>query len=256
MSEGMSSSEERALLIDSSFTSRRELLATLRESELFAEVVEAESVAHGYFILDRGESDACLLGPSLKQKVAVEFIRRGNAVPLPRPCAFIAVRTDTDDIDAFRDVGATALLRPPWQRTTFRDIVTRAIARARSGEVGELLVNPEGEAAEPSPLVRPERRLGPVLQSLAGDLRAVAEDVAKGKLKVSGNGRPSLATRDAIRLAFERAHPNQDAARAIGSFEHHFVSCLVDWFAERLNAPSKSATENLRQRLLTHPSKR
>lgn len=246
----MSVVNDRALLIDSSFGSRRELLGTLRATDLFAAVEEAESVSHGYLLLDEGRSDACFLGPSLKENVALEFIRRASVVPRSRPCAFVAVRNDEAAVDKFQEVGATALLRAPWGKTAFKDVVSRAITRSKAREPGDLIVNPFEE--EP---VAVTRTLDRILSTLAGDLRGVVEDLSSGKLKLSPNGRPSLATQDALRLVLEQAHPNAEVAATIGTFDHHFVTSVVEWFSERTTTPAKAATEQLRRRLVSFSRK-
>ena len=249
----MSVVNDRALLIDSSFGSRRELLGTLRGTDLFAAVEEAESVSHGYLILDEGRSDACILGPSLKENVALEFIRRAYVIPRTRPCAFIAVRNDSPSTDKFQEVGATALLRAPWAKTSFRDVVSQAIVRSKARQTGDLIINP---FEAPETAAHPEgRTLDRILSTLAGDLRGVIEDLSSGKLKISPNGRPSLATQDALRLVLEQAHPSPEIAGTIGTFDHHFVTSVVEWFSERVSTPPKTATEQLRRRLVSYQRK-
>lgn len=228
-----------ALIVESRFSSRKEIASELSNTSLVGSILEAQSVHDALYLLSEKELDACFLGPSLSRDVAVSFLEEGKNTSKAKHCAFVAIlNADSDYAQALMDAGADGTINQPLRTGSFTELVKKAVAVARSREAAPLQVQ--------------EQFLSQFLTNTASGLRLVAKDIANGSLKLSQEGVPSLATRDAIRVTLENTFLPLGHVPPIGSFGHHFISAVVEWFVERINTPERTATENLRRRLIAY----
>ena len=87
----------QTLVVESNFSSRKELVSLLQATLLVGEIQQAQSVRDGIDTLAGGRTDACLIGSSLSLQKATWFLETAKSVGLKKPCAFIAVaKTDND----------------------------------------------------------------------------------------------------------------------------------------------------------------
>ena len=77
------------LLVDSRFSSRRTFFNLLTETKLFLNVVEAESLEDAQTRLIGGWFDACLIGPSVKQKPGAGLVEDMHKRMPASKCALI-----------------------------------------------------------------------------------------------------------------------------------------------------------------------
>lgn len=233
---------EQALIVESRVSSRKEIAAELLNAGLVSTVLEAPSVGDGLGLLSLHELNACFLGPSLTKEVATNFLIEGKKLVKDKKCAFVAIlNPGTDYAKALTDAGADGAIHRPFNSRSFTRLVTDAIKKAR-------LRNER--ATETARKQAFHLTLPDLLEETATGLKTVAEKITAGSLKLDKDGQPSLATRDAIRLSIENAFSPLGEPTESGTFNHHFVTCLVEWFVKRINTSEKAATEQLRQRLL------
>jgi len=273
MSE-MDSLVESGLVVESRFTTRKRIIRDLQDNALISDVIEAKSVSDGLRYLKSSNIDACFLGPTLKERVAIDFVHEGLASAKNRNCAFVAVvnsverspeyqRNPGDSaayLDALLRAGAHGTLRMPYVQRTLTQVVNRAVKRAQENkEVRTQQLQSDLRALDYSQNQLAKLSGGldaPVsqrFQKLSADLKRVAGDIESGRLVLRGDGEPSLATLDSIRLAFEQLLTTSPEARKPGSFDHYFIESLVLWFADKVRLPHSQATEILRLRLLSFP---
>ncbi|MCB0325429.1 MAG: hypothetical protein KDD69_17725 [Bdellovibrionales bacterium] len=227
---------EQALVVDSSFRSRRTLVADLAAMADRFTVLEAKSVSNALATLEARHIDACLLGPSLSAESRQNVIWQGRAVSKNRGCAYFAVLdSDSEPPAALLEAGADGVLVRPYEPASFSALVAQAIeqARARGG-------------------IQPQRRipLAEVLYCVVYELRGVLAQLRSGTLRLGAAGEPSLATLDALRLALESAMFDSTHV-PIGSYEHGFVQALVDWFDTSRTLPPSQALQHLRRTLVS-----
>lgn len=250
---------ERALIVDSRFGSRKELLRELSDSGTVRNVQEAISVGDGLHHLESSVVEACIVGPTVSKVLAGDFIREGRAITQNRSCAFIVVCDETNkNSDYFLRVGADAIAAKPYERISFTDVVNRAIIASKERTEGHRVplardaivevLNAQKELG--SVCVEMEGCVSEILREASQGLRSVAASLADGHLQIRPNGLPSLATRDAIRQVFLKALGPSEDVTAPDSFNAHFVNSLVDWFVERVDTEHNSATKRLKSKLM------
>jgi DNA-binding NarL/FixJ family response regulator len=246
-----------ALVVESKFSSRREIMSALHEAQLVSNVREALSVADGLSILRRGSTDVCFIGPALTLERSVEFLREKSKLPLSRPCAAIAVMEDENDpalATSFLIAGADATFGRRADRGRFSEIVRAAVLQARSAAADSSLSRHIEKSFVSAASAHREDfsrgGLSGTLHALAARFRSLAGDFESGHLRISLDGRPSLAGQDAIRLAFESAFPPQQSVQDIGSADHFFITLMVEWMISRTHSREADATKELRQNLL------
>ena len=250
----------QALVIESNFSSRKEMVSALKETNFTSRIREALSVNDGLSLLAKGESDVCLLGPALSVERSIFFLNESRKINLLKPCGFIAVTSDKID-EAQRTslivAGADVTTTRPLSPQTFTEIVKEAVKLSRTRPpVGDFSTMPLAQQIEK--LFVPDASPGPpqvVLSTALGDLAArfqyLAEEFAHGRLKMNATGEPSLAGKDALRLVIESTFPVDAEVGSIGSSDHFFITVLVEWFAERTQMSSKKASDSLRRKLLS-----
>lgn len=245
------------MVVESRFSSRRQIVSDLRDSELVRTVIEAQSVADGLEELKLQPFSACLIGPSVSEPVAVNFIRQGKAHSVAKSCAFVVVvENNAKSIQTLLRAGADATLKQPYMSATFSEVVRGAVkgARERALELSPTKHALQALAIAPLALKQlqatGDASLAEILETTASGLRSVARDITIGRLKLKNDGTPSMATRDALRLVFENAlYPEADVQQ-IGTLDHLFASALVQWFVDRVRMDHAEATEILRVTLL------
>lgn len=248
---------EDSLVVDSRFGSRRKLVSNLREMGTFAEVVEAKSVADALGSLKINAFGACLIGSSLSEAVACDFISRGKKITRSKGCAFVAVvEPGSSSGDALISAGADGTLEHGYGKETFTFIVQRAVGVAQERVEQETRSKIESLSIGPKGLIdvqdSVEITISELLHDAAREIRGVAKDVALTRRKVKRDGTPSLATRDAIRLAFQHSFREEDNATDIGTINHLFITALVDWITDRIQFTHTEANERLRHSLLEY----
>ncbi|MFN8389798.1 MAG: hypothetical protein U0136_05875 [Bdellovibrionota bacterium] len=255
----MNTSEIETLVVESNFSSRKEIVSALVEGQLPGRIREALSLDDGLRLIERGTIDACILGPALTLDRKVEFLRAKSKLPLTKPCAVIAIAEDDQDeslLASLTIAGADATCGKKTPHKRFTEIVQSATLRARESKgIGADLRSMVERSFVSSTLS--ERRaydsaaLAQVLDELSNRLLGLADDFSHGRLKLSANGKPSLAGQDALRLAFESAFPSNASVEAIGTADNFFVTVLVEWLVERTQVSAREATESLRAKLIS-----
>jgi DNA-binding phage protein len=250
----------QGLVVDSRFTSRKKIVAHMQESGMVAEVIEAQSVGDGLNAIGSKPFLTCLVGPSLSESVAVDFVTKARVVSVSKECAFVAVLEEGSKAsEALMRAGCDGTLQQPFERKTFTYIVKRAVLNAtklnpHKAQFDNLqLINTLNIASHS--LVKAhqqdEATLPAVLHSAANGLRQVARNIALGRLVLKKDGTPTLATRDAVRLALELALPSSDETH-IGTPNHFFISALVQYLSNCVHHPQKEASEILRKCLIEY----
>lgn len=254
----METSFERGLIVDSSFRSRSELAAEIRGAGLIRELIEARSVSDGLASLAELNHSACFVGPTLSEKIAVDFLKTAATVSLNRSCAFVAIVNESaSSAEVLRQAGATATLSKPFHVGTFATVVKQAVIEARVRSRFSPLDMTRGTKRKAAVDDLANLGLSQLIQQLSDGLTEVAEKIAKGALTIKKDGTASMATRDAIRLAIEQALLSSATAELpcspeeIGTFDHYFVASTVQWFTDRVHLDQSKSTEALRQRLLS-----
>lgn len=249
----------QGLVVESRFQSRKEIVRNLKESQVVVEVIEARSVRDGLSHLERQTFATCFLGPSLSDTVVVDFVKKGRELSKASECAFIAVLgKDPKKREMLSNAGLDGVLEYPFGEKTFSHTVERAISeaklRAARGPVGELREQLSALSIGQKGLVDVREKslvtFSQLLRASSEELRGVARALSLGRLQMRANGRPTLATQDAIRLALERAFPEELQVWRIGSENQKFITALVEWFSDRIQYSSEEATDRLRESLL------
>jgi response regulator RpfG family c-di-GMP phosphodiesterase len=251
MSENLQSPITSGLVVDSSLFSRRQLVADLRENGLVLDVIEAKSVSNGLETLVSKILDLCIVGPSLSEASAVDFIKRGKPIS-PRSCAFVAVvHGDNSRAKALLDAGANSTIEFPYTKESFTSFVAEAVHNARVFASVNTKENEENPQTVIHSLTTDSLPIS--LLRTAAKFKAIAADITHDKLSLSKNGNPSISTKNALRNAIETSLciDNYDA-RVIGTFEHFFVRALVEWFSERVHHSERVCNERLRRKLLEY----
>ena len=245
----------QTLVVESNFSSRKELVSLLQATMFVGEIEQAPSVRDGITSLSAGRTDACLLGSSLSLQRATWFLETAKSLSLKKPCALIAVGKTEDDCTQLIASGADGALHLPLEPMSFTQLVQRAVedSRARFSGTKSLAIQLE-KTKFTSRVMNVQQyehgALAEIIQDLAVQLEAAAAELTAGRLKLSAGGLPSLATQDALRIALESAFPTSANASVIGSEDHRFVTAVVNWFVERVHSGQKQASDNLRKRLI------
>lgn len=237
----------QALVVESRLISRKTIAQELSSSGLVRKVLEAESYRDAVSKLGQYSFDLCCLGPSLSEQVVKKFISAGTSMPRLQGCAFIAITSPGMECpDLLVETGTVATITTPLTTRRFSEIVKKAVSDVRARCDRERKGTPLPQN------IRPQYTLSHLLQDAANGLKKVAHDITDGRLQLTPDGKPSLATQDAIRLALERPiGPSLPQTDTVGDL---FVSFLVTWFVERTTVPEDIATERLRRRLVRHSS--
>ncbi len=248
---------EDGLVVDSRFSSRKKLVSDIGESGLVRQVVEAKSIEDGLQQLSSRRLDICFLGPSLRESAALTILQQGKLISRKETCAYIVVfGEEKRSPTLFKNAGAHAYLEFPYALPALRDVLKESVIAAKSGIIAEVPaglrsfdLTSQRQRSSRMPLLFVEH-----LELLGDELNGIAKKIALGKLRLQADGRPSLATRDALWLSIESmltAVVNNDELTA---FDRGFVGALVQWFIDRCSMGHNSATEKLRRTLLsTHP---
>lgn len=255
MQEQQASIIDRGLVVDASFSSRRQLIHDLRSTGIASDVIEAPSVRDGMDILVSKIFDLCLIGPTLSENSAIDLIKHGKEISAERKCAFVAIVNQTGtSAPKLLDAGADGAIERPYTTNTFSQIVREAVQVAKaSAQTVYQAPYVERPTAVPRPLkIEALPNLSSVIFNAAQGLRGIARDITCGKLKLTSSGDPTLVTREAIRKVFESALCLENyQAQLPGTFEYFFVSSLVDWFTERIHRSERASTDHLRRKLLS-----
>ncbi len=248
--------EQSGLVVDSRFRTRKSIVSDLQQSGVVRSIVEAKSVNDGLEALKREEFLACFLGPSLSESIASDFIEQGRKVSRSKACAFIAVLEEgAPSEEGFQRVRIDGTIKRPYGEQTFAHVVQRAITDAQErhqrqskeavkNTLETLRLGPKGlteviEQGEKAPQQH--------LYTASFSLRAVSRDIVYGRLRLKKDGTPTLATRDAIRLALEKAFPPEQKPYEIGTANQEFITILLDWFSDRVQLSQEKAEERLHQ---------
>ena len=238
-----------ALVVESSYQTRKAIEDELFESGIAASSREANSLSEALEVLAREEIGACLLGVTLSQQAAVRFLDQAMRVVHSPDCAFIALTSPNGaNTQALIDAGADSTIEYPFRPATivekFEKAVKSARVRAAVGNAFNAQQEAETRLAAENILLRTR------VSFVAGEMRELADAVSSGILPMSPDGRPSGAIDRAIRLVAEQALLPSEEAKTLGTFDHYFVDSVVKWFSDRVNLPAGHATEKLRQRLV------
>ncbi len=238
---------ESGLIVDSSFSSRVELMRDLRESGLAREIIEAKSISDALSQLRNVSYDTCIVGPSLNEQTALDLIHRGSEITKRKRCAFVAVlKPETTAHERFRAAGAHGTLSKPYSSNTFLQVVKNAIENSHSAFYNHRNVDLINSSRNTD-----EKLLAASLRDLAEEFDQIAEGISSGRFRLERDGRPSLATRDAIRLALEKILPPPSTPTQFGTVDHAFVSFVVQWFVNRTTSDERSAIDMLRDQLIS-----
>lgn len=250
---------DQALVVESRFGSRRKLVSDLYDCGLIGDVVEAKSVFGGIQELETRAFLTCIIGPTLTEPIAVDFLRRGKAVSRSKECAFVAViDKDSKSAEALLQAGADGALEYPYLPRTFGTIVKEAVevARERYLRVEEaqqevtLQTLALGQKGLAHVYGHQAPSLAEVLSTAASGFRSLGREISLGRLKLKKDGSPSLAVRDALRIVLENALYADSELKEFVYGDQVFILALIQWFEDRVSLPHDAAVERLRKTLL------
>lgn len=237
---------KQALVVESRFARRKALMEAITANDIADEVIEAKSVSDGFRHLKSTEIDACVLGPTLSQGIAVEFVSRARHSLKNPACAFIAVvDPGRADLANLRASGIDSSLVIPYSPQVFTSACRLAQASARrraSRSSGAVMATGYQLKMTPVSLHRARpQTAAEAISAVVEGLRDVAARIGAGELRLQRSGKPSLATLDALRLALEAGFPESSLPTEIGTIDHLFVTELVRWFSNRVSTSADQA---------------
>jgi hypothetical protein len=236
---------QRSLIVESHYAARRMLVADLSNFDVAGEIVEAESIRDGLAKIRSSIIDACFIGPRLKPKSATDFVIRAKRLSQNQACAFIACESEqTDDPFIGRLHSLTdAVIEQPYTRTSFTQIVERAVVQAQS-RIEEISIDRwSGKIGDD---YQPE--LSDVVGNLAVELRGIARALTGQQLTLEQDGLPSANTDYALRKALERALSDTTRS-ALNEDDKKFIDAVSFWIKDRAHMPREEAIRQLHKRL-------
>lgn len=117
-----------ALIIESRFNLRRDIVQLAQSLYMFEDVLEGKSISDGYGIVDLRAVDCCILGIGLNETNAGSFADRGKSSAMSKDCAYIkliARGEHLEDPNSF-DV----ILEMPTTKAKFAEAIVRGILSA------------------------------------------------------------------------------------------------------------------------------
>jgi response regulator RpfG family c-di-GMP phosphodiesterase len=249
---------EQGLIVDSSFRSRKHLLHSTAEAAIVRNVIEARSLVDGLDCIERGGIDACIIGPTLTPQAAKGFIDSAKATEHGHECTYIAVIRQEicrpSEQDSSLVPGASAVIGFPFEARSFTQICRSAISKGLvQRKVSQQRLSKKNEALQSLAALSQQqvshKSLAAALNHTSQGFRSVAEALREKDLNMSASGLPSIATLDAIRLVLEDGMGADSAVRYRDSYDHFFVSCLVQWFSDRCKNSHREALTRLKKRL-------
>jgi len=251
------------LIVESRFSVRKELLAELSGTKLLSSITEAQSFSDGLQKLQDFEVDACVLGPSLDLNLSEHFLRQSTALTRKRECAFVKVFNQpatAEELARLTEAGLHGALHKPYESRSFSEMVQRAIQQAQLNgaplqdvamQALESTIESLADAQRDLLRIAEQPTFTATVESLTAKLRTVIAGLAKGNFSLQRDGRPSLATKDALRLAVESSlMPHRPGGESWEKIDQRFASVVVEWFVDRITMSHQTATANLRNNLI------
>ena len=245
---------QEGLIVESRFSLRKTLVRDFDAIGAVSRIYEATSVRDGLDYLSSKAVDTCLLGPSLTLPTAEDFVKESRRRTKNPDFLILAVRPSVESSQRLLAAGLHGVIPTSYDRTSFTEIVARAISQSDSARA-ELLLSPLAEtlqtlndAQAKLTALCADVSLSGQLDELSQRLRIVVRGLGCGSFSLKRDGTPSLATQDAIRLALEetlKANTQQP-----GTFDSDFVEAVVTWFRSRVLRSHQEATRELREELL------
>ncbi len=120
----------RCILVESRFSSRRSIERDLRATQLFENIVEADSLDHGASSIRDSDADACIVGPSVTLERADQFIESLSDRTRSEDCAFLRlVAPERADEECGKSHVVAAY---PRSKAQFADSVVEAVVKANA----------------------------------------------------------------------------------------------------------------------------
>ena len=236
----------RCLVVESRFSSRKEIVKDLESTALFAEVVPATSAAEGKALLRSDNLDAGVFGPALSMETTFGLLQAARENNRDSHCTLIVIRyEDSPQENELLNSGAHAVVRWPYTPGEFVDGVTGAISKNRGQESAQQTTAIAATRSESS-----SRPTAPAwVARTSGSLRRLADGAAKGEFLLDALGRPTRKTAAEIEHVLNTAFLGNEADD-IDRLKTELRGALRSWFEDLHYEGENSATTRLRQKLL------
>lgn len=249
----------RCLLIDSSHRSQQDVLKSLKASNLFEDVLQAGSIPDAKNKLSSLLFDACFLGPSISQALALSFHNDALSGTLSDDCAFILIRKSLGDVKKNSEDNLTfstyhSIIHTPCSKREFFEGTVRGVLTANKNTTWP------GVKIGDDDIVY-------ILES--GNWTPILKEEAKyqGGLSIDFSLSPEPHCIELFCEKVQKTHPDklslilkkllsESASEANNDFPLFFIQAIKEWKEELEFSTLKEASSNLKHRLLSYlPSK-
>lgn len=243
-------------VIDSRFSSRRDIISALKATDLFSELIEATSVEHGVNIVRNQAVDACIIGPSVSPGTIASFVQKSLESRAADDTAFIAVldQEAADEKEFLTMCGIHGVLRKPFTRRVLYDGVVESVVKANANSPWAPLLKAQKEReAAAGGAKQQESGVGLVLKKAFPALKQIALGYKRGTFGLEYDGTPTEATRREIskfvrQLTNHLAHSTADSV-TLSTF---LDAVITNWFTQMALSTEKEATAELRNQLMQY----
>jgi hypothetical protein len=261
----------KAVVVDSRFSSRSDLVNGLKSAALFDQIVEAGSIGDGLTAIRTQPTDACVVGPSVTTAKACDFFRKCTECSYSKDCAFIAVvdQANAAAADELRASGAQAIVVRPFTKQALFDGVVSAVIGANAASPWRAIKDgevPAEPARQPEPQSEPAKPTGMsaelvaalsnAVSSAASLLRSIANGVQCGVYLHDAAGNPTRKSQQALQSVVRQiVREIGEAEGQTADFGAFLEQAFTRWFCDLRDHNSKEANNRLRMALVSYQPK-
>lgn len=237
------------LLVDSRFSSRRQILADLEETKMFEDVVVASSLEAGLEEMVAHQANSCVIGPSVTINRAMDFIERGRELPTPESgkTAFIGiVRPDQPEAQLIFAESLDGLMEYPYAKEILTETLLESVAKAvPDGPWAKFLATVNDRKPEVSALSLA------MWEAASSSLKEIALGVRTGIYGLDSVGRITIDTENAIRMLTAQCLRGHSDTPDYRRFKDFVTECIREWTLDTILESEASATSRLKEKLLS-----
>lgn len=241
---------QRCILVESRFVLRQELYEHLKATNLFHEVIEAESLAHGIELIEQCGANACVVGPGVSPDKAVSFCLKARQNEAGLAVAYLAlVKPDHDIEKSLIQAGYNHIFSANnFSLGLFDAVVNAVVKNDPQGNWAKIRLQ-GAMAYERQLATRDVSQFNRSYLVTSRSLKALSEGIRQNKYGLHLDGRLTSETNAAIDAITSEALGDITDNRELDKLSVQFRSYLVEWVKDTSMVDEAYATQELRQRL-------